>query len=215
MNPNIYGLIQAKRQWHYRVSPEDEAQGFRGWHTRGYLPHFDAPGVRQFLTWRLADSLPASRRGEWEHLLRIEDKPQKQIQLETYLDKGHGSCLLRRNDVAAAIERTFLFDDGRRCRLLPWVIMPNHVHLVVEMWQTPLSNLLQSWKILTCKRANLLLSRIGQLWQEDYRDRYLRDEEHYRKAVRYIESNPVKARLVRSPEEWRFGSAWWRANGSD
>src|SRR5436309_2817153 len=73
MKPYIYQLIEARRQWHYQVAPEDGAKGFRGWHSRGYLPHFDAPGTQQFLTWRLADSLPASRRGEWEHLLRIKD----------------------------------------------------------------------------------------------------------------------------------------------
>jgi putative transposase len=214
MKPYIYQLVEAKREWHHQVAPEDEAKGFRGWHSRGYLPHFDAPGTQQFLTWRLADSLPASRRGEWEHLLRIEDEREKQIQFEKYLDQGHGSCVLPRADVAEAVERTFLFDDDRRCRLLAWVIMPNHVHLLVEMWQTPLSKLLQSWKILTSKRANALLGRSGQLWQEDYRDRYMRDEEHYGKTVRYIENNPVKASLVKSAEEWRFGSAWYRVHGA-
>ncbi len=166
--------------------------------------------MQQFLTWRLADSLPASRRGEWEHLLRIEDEREKQKKLEAYLDRGHGSCVLRRYDVAETVERTFLFDDGRCCRLLAWVLMPNHVHLLVEMWQKPLSKLLQSWKTLTSKRANTLLGRSGQIWQLDYRDRYIRNEEHYRKAVRYIENNPVNARLAKRPEDWRFSSAWWR-----
>ena len=212
MKLNLRQLIEAKRQWHYQVAPEDASKGFHGWHSRGYLPHFDAPGTQQFITWRLADSLPAARRGEWEHLLRLADEREKQIQLEGYLDKGHGACVLRRRDVAEMVERTFLFDDGRRCRLLAWVIMPNHVHLLVEIWQTPLSKLLQSWKTLTSKRANALLGRSGTLWQEDYRDRYIRDEIHFRKSVRYIENNPVKAGLVKCPEEWRCSSAWWRAN---
>jgi putative transposase len=211
MKPYIYELTEAKRRCHYQVSPEEAAKGFRGWHSRGYLPHFDAPGTQQFLTWRLADSLPESRRGEWEHLLRIENEREKQIQLEAYLDKGRGSCVLRRPEVAQVVEQTLLFDDGRGCRLLAWVVMPNHVHLLVEVWQTPLSKLIQTWKTLTGKRANALLGRSGQLWQEEYRDRYMRDEEHYRKTVRYIENNPTKARLVRAPADWRFSSAWWRA----
>jgi len=49
MKPDIYQIIEARRQWHYQVSPEDEAKGFRGWHSRGYLPHFDTPGTQQFL----------------------------------------------------------------------------------------------------------------------------------------------------------------------
>ena len=36
---------------------------------RGWLPHGDKPGLIQFITFRLWDSMPASRRGEWEHLL--------------------------------------------------------------------------------------------------------------------------------------------------
>src|SRR5438876_7057153 len=92
MKTEIYKLIEAKRQWHYQVSPEDEAKGFRGWHSRGYLPHFDAPGTQQFLTWRLADSLPASRRGEWEHLLRIKDEREKQIWRISTKAAAHECC---------------------------------------------------------------------------------------------------------------------------
>ena len=51
--------------------------------------------------------------------------------------------------------------------------------------------------------------------ESDYRDRYVRDEEHYRKTVRYIENNPVKAGLVKSPEQWRFGSSWWSLCGAE
>ena len=41
------------------------ALGFFGWHERGYLPHCDFPGLVEFVTFRLADSMPTSRRGEW------------------------------------------------------------------------------------------------------------------------------------------------------
>ena len=207
--------------------------------TAGHLPHWYQPGVTYFITFRTDDSLPVAvaetwyrRRDEWlqQHgidphanwtsaLKRLPEIQQAQFhrtfsrEFMELLDKGHGACVLRRVDVAETVERTLLFDDGRRCRLLAWVIMPNHVHLLVEMWQTPLNKLLHSWKTLTSKRANALLGRSGQLWQEDYRDRYMRDETHYRKTVRYIENNPVKAGLVQSPETWRFGNAWWRVNG--
>ena len=59
-----------------------------------------------------------------------------------------------------------------------------------------------------------MLGRSGQLWQEDYRDRYMRDEAHYGKTVRYLENNPVKAGLAKWTEEWRFGSAWWRVHSA-
>jgi len=45
----------------------------------------------------------------------------------------------------------------------------------------------------------------------DYFDRYIRNAEHFAKTMRYIENNPVKARLCKRPEDWPFSSAWFRA----
>lgn len=74
--------------------------------------------------------------------------------------------------------------------------MPNHVHALIETSQTPLAEILRGWKSYTGKAANRLLERTGNFWQAEYFDRYIRDEEHFRKAMRYIENNPVKAGLV-------------------
>src|SRR5437773_5550295 len=78
MNPHskrdyLRQLVSEKNRWFRPLTVEEKALGFLGWHARGYLPHCDYPGLVQFLTFRLADSRPASRRGEWEHLLAIED----------------------------------------------------------------------------------------------------------------------------------------------
>src|SRR5438045_689601 len=93
-------LIDAKSQWSRPSTDEERALGFLGWHERGYLPHCDFPDLVQFLTFRLYDSMPVSRRGEWEHLLEIEDNREKRTKLEEYLDRGIGECLLRRHQVA-------------------------------------------------------------------------------------------------------------------
>src|SRR5881396_1646815 len=53
---------------------EQPTKPFRGWHARGYLPHCDKPGLIQFITFRLWDSMPASRRGEWEHLMAVAER---------------------------------------------------------------------------------------------------------------------------------------------
>ena len=63
------------------------------------------------------------------------------------------------------------------------------------------------------------LQMLGQVretfWQADYFDRYIRDQEHYRKVVRYIENNPVKARLCTRPADYRFSSAWFREHRAE
>lgn len=207
---SVFETVRDKRKWHTPPDSDDAKMGFRGWHSRGYLPHFDVPGVRQMLNYRLDDALPANRRHEWTALLKTEDHLKQRAKLEEYLDNGFGKCELRDLRVANVVEENWLRFDGKDYRLLAWVIMPNHVHLLVEILQTPQSELLKNWKGYTSRRINRLLGRQGKLWQDDYWDRYIRDEEHYRKVVHYIEWNPVKAGLVNAPEQWPFSSARFR-----
>jgi putative transposase len=210
---NVRQIIQDKRAYHTQACPEEEAKGFRGWHSRGYLPHFDVPGVIQFITFRLDDALPASRRSEWEALLQSEDERTRRIRIESYLDKGYGACYLKNHEVATMIQNALLFFDGERYRLCAWAVMPNHVHALAEIWEIPLSDVIWTWKSYTAKKANRLLSRSGDFWQKDYFDRYIRDEDHFRKAIHYIEWNPVKAHLVKTPDEWAFSSAQHKSAG--
>jgi len=207
---NIRELIQDKRIWSEPLSAGDEGLGFPGWHSRGYLPHFDAPGTRQMVTYRLSDSMPESRRHEWEEFLALEDERERRIKIEAYLDLGYGECHLRRPEIAGLVQENLLHFDGARYRVLAWAIMPNHVHALVETLITPMAEILHGWKSYTSKAANRLLGREGEFWQTESFDRFIRDEEHFGKAVRYIENNPVKAGLVKSAAEWAFGSAQWR-----
>jgi hypothetical protein len=75
---------------------------------------------------------------------------------------------------------------------------------------TPLSGIVQNWKSVSAVGANKLLGRSDGFWQEDYWDTFMRNEDQTRKAIRYIESNPVKAKLCCLPEEWPFSSARFR-----
>jgi len=210
---NIQESIRDKRAWTETLTTAAVGLGFRGWYSRGYLPHFDAPGVRQMITYRLRDAMPASRRHEWEGLLALENEREKRIKIEAYLDSGRGECWLRQPEISALVQENLLHFDGTRYRLLAWVVMPNHVHTLIETSQTPLADILNGWKSYTGKAANRRLKRTGEFWQAEYFDQFIRDEEHFRKAVHYIENNPVKAGLVNLPEEWIFGSSSCRSAG--
>lgn len=203
-------LVANKRRYSAPPNRDHVMLGFRGWHERGYLPHYDAPGLTQLVMFRLADSLPASRRAEWEALLKIEDERERGTRLEEYLDRGHGACHLRRPDVAGLVENALLFFHGDRYEMRAWVVMPNHVHALVKVNQVSMSDILESWKSYTAKEANKLLGRQGRFWQPDYWDTHTRDEEQERKSIRYIENNPTKAHLVREPREWPWSSARFR-----
>jgi REP element-mobilizing transposase RayT len=204
-------LIASKREWTEPLTPEDREKGFKGWYSSKYLPHFDAPGAQQFISYRLADAMPAERRHEWEAFLAIEDSLEKRKKMEAYLDKGHGACHLRDARVAEMVQNNLWHHDGVKYRLLAWVLMPNHLHALIEVWQVPLGEILKGWKSYTSKEANKLLGRAGTFWEDDYFDRYIRDEDHFWRVLRYIENNPVKAGLVRAPEDWLWSSARYRS----
>lgn len=212
-------LVIGKQQWSRSLPDSAKRQGFQGWHERGYLPHCDKPGLVQFITFRLWDSMPVSRRGEWEHLLatnlrsnapRSHALRQQRIKLEEHLDRSLGKCFLRDPRIAALTESALRHHHGQRFQLLAWVVMPNHVHALIEVGHTPLSKIVQNWKSIVAVAANKLLGRTGRFWQPEYWDRFMRDEEQRRNAIRYIESNSVKAKLCRAPEDWPFSSARYR-----
>src|SRR5439155_11808233 len=209
-------VVAEKREWHHQPSAEERAEGFKGWYSRGHPPNFDAPGTWQFVTYRLADSIPAELRHEWEEAMKLEDDREKFRRMELMLDRGLGACPLRRTRVARMVQDNLWFHDGKAYRLLAWVVMPNHIHVLAEMCK-PLGTVLRNWKSYTGSEANKLLDRVGEtFWQGDYFDRYIRDRAHYRKVVRYIENNPVKAGLAREPAQWRRSSAPFRGlYGSD
>ena len=185
----------------------------RGWHSRGYLPHFEAGDeVIQSLTFRLADTLPRSLLEAWRNELAVIESARRETELrlriERELDAGCGPCWLADSQLADLVENAMLHFDGERYRLLAWVVMPNHVHALIQPFQDhSLSQIVGSWKSFTATLANRYLGRVGRFWQADYFDRFIRDDVHYEQAKEYIEMNPVKAGLCDLPADWPWSSA--------
>jgi putative transposase len=197
-------------------SGNDDLSRARGWYSRGYLPHMDQPGLVQSISFRLHDALPAhildGWRDElhWRQGLSAADPVAVTLRrrIARYEDAGHGACWLRDERLATIVEDALLFFDGARYRLIAWSIMPNHVHVLVEMTTgSPLARVLQAWKWFTARQANELLTRRGPFWARDYYDRFIRDPEHLTRAIAYIEGNPVRAGLAETVDAWWFGSA--------
>ncbi len=177
----------------------------KGWHSRGHLPHFDSAETIQFVTFRLADSLP---RAVAEQLANLADNL---AETDYRLDSCLGECWLRDPNIASMVETALLHFDGERYRLLAWCIMPNHVHVVVEPDdQQNLGAIVQGWKSYSAKMANRPLNRSGAFWHSDYFDRFIRDEGHLQRTVDYVENNPVKAGLVEGASDWAWSSRRFR-----
>jgi REP element-mobilizing transposase RayT len=88
-----------------------------------------------------------------------------------------------------------------------WVIMPNHVHVVLEP-QVAMPGIMRWLKGRTARTANRILGRTGMpFWQEESFDHWVRSAEELQAAVDYVEENPVKAGLVETKEQWAWSSA--------
>jgi REP element-mobilizing transposase RayT len=220
------GLERVRFQLRADGVPDDSQNPLRsGIHSRGYLPHVKREGASYFVTFRLVDSLPKEvlLRFEQEHaeaLRRLQAKAtagqSREIHLELrrrierYLDQGAGGCHLRRPEIADMAAEALRHFHDRHYLLDDWVVMPNHVHLI--LWPKPnftLSEILKSRKRHTARQANLILGRTGEtFWQRESFDHWIRDDQEKARIRRYIRMNPVNARLCQSPEDWKWSSAW-------
>jgi REP element-mobilizing transposase RayT len=185
----------------------------RFWHSRGFLPHFDQDGFTQFVTFRLADSVPQNVLEKWRAELdsgEITDVDMRR-RIEYYLDQNYGEAWLKIPAIANALQETLLKFDGENYRLMSWVIMPNHGHILFTPFEGHgVSRIMHSIKSYTAHFANEILNRKGRFWAKEYFDRYIRDQRHFANTIAYIENNPVKAKLCKSPETWPYSSAYFK-----
>ena len=180
--------------------------------TKHNLPHWGQSGVIVFITFRLADSLPTNLLAQWQAerdewiakhpepwdvIVSQEYAAQFPNRLEEWLDAGHGECLLgdvaHRKIVSSALE----YFNGDRYILHSYVVMPNHIHVLVELNERrDLQKIVHSWKSFTAKEINNLKGTTGAIWQRDYFDRLVRNAEHYDRCVAYIRKNVRAARCI-------------------
>ena len=178
--------------------------------TQRRLPHFHATGVPVFVTFRLHGSLPSGR-----HFTRdTMNSGQAFVHLDRLLDRpGAGPLYLQVPEIAQLVLSRILQGDTANYALHAWVVMPNHVHMLI----TPLSNvssLMQRLKGATAREANRQLGRSGTpFWQHESYDRLVRDAREFRRIENYIIQNPVRAGLSASPETFRWSSAWLAGGG--
>jgi putative DNA methylase len=166
------------------------------------LPHFHSVGQATFVTWRLHGSLPPNR-----CFPPAIVSGQAFLAMDRILDSTcDGPLFLRMPEVAQMVVDAIHYRDRRIYHLHAFVVMPNHVHLLM----TPLvvvSKVLQSLKRFTAREGNRMLGLTGQpFWQDESYDRLVRNDTEFAHIAHYIERNPVTAGLATTPEEYPWSS---------
>ena len=172
---------------------------------RRRLPHFQPDDAYLFVTWRLWGSLPVCRQRA------IYPSPGHAFAAtDRVLDRQcSGPLWLKDRRIADLVAQAIQIGEGdkRLYELCSWVVMPNHVHVLIQ----PRANLpvITRWlKGSTARGANHLLERTGQpFWQDESYDHWARDAKEFVRICRYIEGNPVTAGLASSAELWPWSSA--------
>lgn len=100
-------------------------------------------------------------------------------------------------------------DQEQSCQSLAWVVMPDHLHWLIELQSATLATLMRRFK----SRSSLALHKAGvkqnPVWQAGYQDRALRRDQDVKWVARYIVANPLRAGLVGSVREYPHWDAVW------
>ena len=199
--------------------------------TRRHLPHWIPEETAVFVTWRLAGSLPprteipvpdrpspsAVCHGSLKHGYLTDDKkrssvPPAFLRQDERLDRVQcGPVWLRDSRVACVVVDALLYGETVRrfYELHSWVVMPNHVHAILEP-RAAMPTIMRWLKGRTSRVANQILGRTGTpFWQDESFDHWVRSAEELQDLIEYVENNPVKAGMVEAKEHWRWSSAGW------
>lgn len=202
----------------------------------GILPHWRQEECTYFVTFRLADSLPASVLQEMEYaqnrwlaqhgidatkdswkqaFARLSAPSRREFErligrtLDRHLDHGYGSCILQQSEVSQVVIQALNRFHGTRVHTGDFVVMPNHVHALLRPIKgVELEDVLDSIKSFTANEINELIGTTGELWQRQTFEHIVRDFEQLGAFRRYITANPVKAKL-RSDQFCLQAASWY------
>lgn len=94
-------------------------------------------------------------------------------------------------------------------QLLCWVVMPDHIHLLLQLASCPLSRVMDRLKSSSAIILNREIGRNGRFWTLGFYDHALRKEEDIKSTARYIIANPLRAGLVQRVGQYPHWNAIW------
>jgi len=122
--------------------------------------------------------------------------------------RGNGGQKIFLDPEDGRIFLDILADAARRygLRVHAWCLMPNHLHLLLQVGAEPLSRAMQSIGQRYTARIHGRERRSGHLFQGRYKAVLVDADSYLLELVRYLHLNPVRAGLATRPEAWRWSS---------
>jgi len=149
--------------------------------------------------WPLHSSVPVP---EWHQLpdpLQTDFRKHRDTRWHWHLDSCQGKCQLRKREFAEIVQNSLLHFDGERYDLDSLIVMPNHVHVLVQFRPpTTCRKQCESWLRYSATQINKLLGRKGEFWQSEPFDHLVRSGKQFEYLQRYIAENGTKAGLPSS-----------------
>lgn len=121
-------------------------------------------------------------------------------------------ALFLRPALAAAVAEEL---DRSEAETFTWVVMPDHVHWLLQLRTAPLSECVQVFKSRAARAVNALQGTRGPVWQRGFYDHRLRDGEDLQAQARYIVANPLRRGLVRRIEDYPHWHCRWITRTAD
>lgn len=114
----------------------------------------------------------------------------------------------RSGNVAVLVDTLRFIERSGFSRSLAWVVMPDHLHWLMELQKGTLAQCMAVLKSRSSRLLNRQLGRKGPLWQHGYHDHAVRTDESLHEKAMYILANPVRAGLA--GELGKYPHAWCR-----
>ena len=116
--------------------------------------------------------------------------------------------LFSRFDAARVMSRV-LKRESKYTETLAYVVMPDHVHWLLQIKAKSLSTTVQTVKSVSAHELKKISVVNRVCWQDGFHDHALRSDEDLQAIARYVILNPVRAGLVKSVREYPFWDAIW------
>jgi len=102
-------------------------------------------------------------------------------------------------------------------RLLAYVLMPNHWHLILYPKADGDLSFFMQWLTLTHTQQYHVWKETtgyGHIYQGRYKSFLIQEDQYLATAIKYVERNPVRAKLAKRVENWKWGSGYRRLDGT-